>query len=440
MWQGVYREENYWSIYVRERTGRSIHVVKTLPLQLPGTTLASLSFDVVRPDGACCILLIPVQNAALLANPQEVFSGGTVYIIGDRDVRNATLSYGIEPPAATGRKLEIPSRPVISQLEIPVSNFHEDHGVYVAEVQTAAPMIVGTTSLTIGPALAIPRRHRVQLLFDEGFYETEGVEGIDREYWRWSQGSRAEGQLTLYNYSSDLLAVRFRAGVDVSTTKMTQFEVTSGAATETLWINGRYMMDRVLWLKPGPNLLRFKSYAPRVEAPADPRYMVFRIRNWTVEPLDAAEIAATRKELDQSVDLEFSQGFSTTEGTEGLGSEYFRWSDSPSSAGVITIINRTTRPVKANFQAVVATRGAQKTRMEIVVGGVRRNLLVGSAGENLDLDLVVKPGRNDIVLKSHAPRVPAPNHPRYLTFRVINWKLKYELPVAEPSKDPVPTL
>jgi hypothetical protein len=442
MWQGVYQDENYWSTYVKERTGRSIYVVKALQPQLPGNTLASLSFDVARPDGACCIVLIPVQNSAWLADPQGVLSGGTVYVIGDRGVRNATLSYGIESPhAATSQQLEIPTRPLMSYFEIPVSQFHGDHGVYVAEVQTAAPVVVGTTSLTIRPTLAIPRRHRIELFFNEGFYETEGEEAPGREYWRWSQGSRAEGQLTLYNYSSDLLAARFQGSVDVSTIKMTQFEVTSGAATETLWVNNEgYAMDRVLWLKPGPTRLTFKSYAPRVDAPTDPRYMVFRIRNWKVKLLDPAEMAAIRKQVDQPVDLEFSQGFWRTEGTEGLGSNYFRWCDSPSGAGVITIINRTTRPVKASFQAVVATGVAPKTELEIVAGGVRRNLLVGSAGENVDLDLVVKPGRNDILLKSHAPRVPAPNDPRYLTFRVINWKLKYHLTMAEPPKDPFPTL
>jgi hypothetical protein len=95
--------------------------------------------------------------------------------------------------------------------------------------------------------------------------------------------------------------------------------------------------------------------------------------------------------------------------------------------------------MKTSFQAIIATGVATKTEFEVIAGGVRRSLLVDSAGENLVLDMVAKPGRNDIVLKSHAPRVSAPNDPRYLTFRVVNWKLKYQNSV-EVGNDPAPTL
>lgn len=124
------------------------------------------------------------------------------------------------------------------------------------------------------PAL---RKEPVEIIFGQGFSPPEKNE---QTFWRWVDGR--EGILELRNNTEAPLTVQFRTIVNPAATTKAKFDLTIGGRSESMMISRGQLLQRTIDLQPGRTELRFKSYAPRVVAPNDSRYLVFGLEGWTV--------------------------------------------------------------------------------------------------------------------------------------------------------------
>jgi hypothetical protein len=120
----------------------------------------------------------------------------------------------------------------------------------------------------------------LKLSFGKGFSNLEGREEVGSDYWRWSDGPSGEATLTIDNGTGRVARVDFRAFASVGTPENCRFEMRFGKDISVFEVNqaGKWL-SRTLDLRPGPNEIVFKAYAPRVKGP-DPRYLVFCLAGW----------------------------------------------------------------------------------------------------------------------------------------------------------------
>jgi hypothetical protein len=128
----------------------------------------------------------------------------------------------------------------------------------------------------------LPHR-RVEAIFGRGF---SGLEKDEKTYWHWSDGPSGEASLEIRNNSRTPLRVRFRTRIGTASAAKNRFDLTLQGKSESVMMGDGDVLDRVLHLRPGANELRFKSFGPRIVAPSDSRYMVFRLEDWEVLPCD----------------------------------------------------------------------------------------------------------------------------------------------------------
>lgn len=117
--------------------------------------------------------------------------------------------------------------------------------------------------------------HPVIFSWKNGFY---GLEGTPENNWRWSS---ADGELSIYNYSQENKKVIIQMSLTSGYDDFSNLKIEGSSFTENLKINnkGKFFSKTVI-ISPGTNLIKFSSDANRVDAPSDPRDLVFRVVNF----------------------------------------------------------------------------------------------------------------------------------------------------------------
>jgi hypothetical protein len=100
---------------------------------------------------------------------------------------------------------------------------------------------------------------------------------------------------------------------------------------------------------------------------------------------------------------------------------YWRWSDGPSGEGVINLWNRTKDPVSVAFSACIQTGYAEPSKLVLRFHGATETLTASTQCGNIRREFMLQSGRNELFIKSYAPRLKTPNDPRYIVFGVFGW-------------------
>lgn len=122
--------------------------------------------------------------------------------------------------------------------------------------------------------------HKLRLDWRGGF---SNLESSPEKTWRWSS---SEGELYLYNTSQRprrvSLEMSFVSGYE-------QFDdlIISGLISDQLKTNSTPVLySKTITVPPGTSTIKFVSSGRRVDAPLDPRVLVFRIENFKMQELD----------------------------------------------------------------------------------------------------------------------------------------------------------
>jgi hypothetical protein len=108
-----------------------------------------------------------------------------------------------------------------------------------------------------------------------GFFTLEGT--IDNT-WRWCS---SEGTLIINNTSDKDRKLIMIADFSTGHPELSNFKIESTLFNEDLKINNSgYHYEKEITITPGSHAIKFSCDAERVDAPADPRYLVFRIVNF----------------------------------------------------------------------------------------------------------------------------------------------------------------
>lgn len=116
------------------------------------------------------------------------------------------------------------------------------------------------------------------------------------------------------------------------------------------------------------------------------------------------------------VEIKWGEGFSDPEQNQDMN---WRWSG-PSSE--IILINGTEyeREITLNFQ--LETGYKDFSQLEIEAPEFEEKIMINSEAKNYSLDFRLPPGEHKIIFTSQAQKVNAPNDPRDMRFRVINFQ------------------
>jgi phosphoglycerol transferase len=109
------------------------------------------------------------------------------------------------------------------------------------------------------------------------------LEGNPEANWRWCSNS---GQLRIINKSSKERQVSLRMGISTGYTEQAKLSIKSDILNEVLVVNSietEYIKN--LTIPPGNHVIEFLCDARRVDAPSDPRYLVFRINNFRIDEI-----------------------------------------------------------------------------------------------------------------------------------------------------------
>ena len=110
-----------------------------------------------------------------------------------------------------------------------------------------------------------------------------GLESSADKTWRWSSQT---GELTLNNYAERPRTVSLEMAFATGHKEESDF-VLSGLISEQLKINENpRLYSKTVTIPPGNHVIRFTSNASRVDAPLDPRVLIFRIENFRLTQLD----------------------------------------------------------------------------------------------------------------------------------------------------------
>ncbi|MBM3270077.1 MAG: hypothetical protein FJZ01_20785 [Candidatus Sericytochromatia bacterium] len=123
----------------------------------------------------------------------------------------------------------------------------------------------------------VARSRSVVPLWTDGCYD---LEGGPTDNWRWCG---PEGALRLHNVSDRAWRVRLSGRVASGFAAPARFEVTGpGFADSRQITDNPVRYERTLAVPPGDTIVRFRSEAPLIHAPADSRRLVFRFLNASI--------------------------------------------------------------------------------------------------------------------------------------------------------------
>lgn len=110
-----------------------------------------------------------------------------------------------------------------------------------------------------------------------------GLEGTPENNWRWCS---SKGELVLVNSSRKEKDILIEMAIFTGYKEYSNLKIEGDLLSENLNVNsdGTFFSKRFI-LKPGKYVIRFSSDAKRVDAPNDPRFLVFRIANFRLKEL-----------------------------------------------------------------------------------------------------------------------------------------------------------
>ncbi len=104
-------------------------------------------------------------------------------------------------------------------------------------------------------------------------------------------------------------------------------------------------------------------------------------------------------------------------GPEYSGSEQWRWCN---QSGAIAILNDTGQPQPVELAGDLRSGFASPSTVEFQLGSAVFKAQASSGAITFHWPLTLAPGLNRIAFRTDAPRVPAPNDPRLMYFRMEN--------------------
>jgi hypothetical protein len=122
--------------------------------------------------------------------------------------------------------------------------------------------------------------------FDEPYFVLltwkDGFFGLEKEYpaqnWRWCS---SEGILEIDNTASCDKKIILDMTFSTSHPESSRLSLESDLFTTQLQVNGKGTpFHKEITVPPGKHLIKFGCDARRVEAPQDPRIMIFRVNNF----------------------------------------------------------------------------------------------------------------------------------------------------------------
>ena len=122
---------------------------------------------------------------------------------------------------------------------------------------------------------------RPLLEWDDGFFPLEGTKV---NTWRWCS---SEGTLIINNTSNKdrkfIMSTKFLTGYP----ELSNLTIESSLVNESLEINNSgYRYEKEITVPPGSHAIKFSCDAERVDAPTDPRYLVFRVVNFQMVEIE----------------------------------------------------------------------------------------------------------------------------------------------------------
>jgi hypothetical protein len=103
--------------------------------------------------------------------------------------------------------------------------------------------------------------------------------------WRWSSN---EGELHIHNNANRKRRIRVDMYVATGHEQFSDLTITGASLSDNLKINAHpQFYSKMIDIPPGESVIRFASNAARVNAPLDPRYLVFRIEDFKLTELEA---------------------------------------------------------------------------------------------------------------------------------------------------------
>src|ERR1041385_3209403 len=122
--------------------------------------------------------------------------------------------------------------------------------------------------------------HPLLLDWKGGFSDYETLPG---KIWRWCS---QEGELHIRNLSSRPRPVKLEMWFATGHQQLDDL-IISGLISEQLKVNETpSFYSKTVTVPPGESVINFRSTAPRVEAPLDTRYLVFRVENFKLTELE----------------------------------------------------------------------------------------------------------------------------------------------------------
>jgi len=278
LWAGLDKTwsayDTYWDEYLNARLPRRINFTRdagTVSDAVRGGKPAYYLEELPKPGehATGAMLLTEIRGTGRDGS----LKGESSFLVSDWEWRALDLAYTSQEDGSVARvRVPFPRR---------------DQGGF--EAMVATPGIVFGQAPLQDPVLLAVGKTSLRLLFQHGF---SGLETAGSKYWRWNDGADKEVQLDLLNLSGKPLLAHFRTAINLPPPARSKFIVRIQGREESLQIAGHYDLDRALTLRAGSNEVDIKSFAPRVNAPGDPRYLVFSLENWDLAECDAACAAA----------------------------------------------------------------------------------------------------------------------------------------------------
>jgi hypothetical protein len=286
----LYRD--YWQQYMMAHGRRPIRVVRTYEELAAANARPGLMYymEVQQTGdfGEPVLLLtdlVPVADGG--------FASQSLFILSTRRLQNAALAF-LQP---LRRDSAGPDESGIGSLEVsPVPPFRYSAGYFVSVLNIPDTFTTGTAFVQSGLALSRNKMEAFQTVVYNSFGATgspavaidfgpgfSGLESSPGHHWHWSDGASGEAAIRLWNRARHPVSVVFNACIITGYAQPSKLLLRFRDTAEALKANAQCgNVRRELALQPGSNDLYIKSYAPRLNAPGDPRYMVFGVFDWTV--------------------------------------------------------------------------------------------------------------------------------------------------------------
>ncbi len=111
-----------------------------------------------------------------------------------------------------------------------------------------------------------------------------GFESAPGKTWRWCSN---EGVLQIHNTSQRSRKIRLEMYFATGHEQFASLSINGAGISEELQVNASpRFYSKTLEIPPGKSTIKFSSNAQRVNAPLDPRYLIFRIEDFKLTELE----------------------------------------------------------------------------------------------------------------------------------------------------------